>query len=118
VIGARVDKCKYWGDHIMFRETRGLHQGKDSCRNDYTVFITHTFMNDTDGALDKKIGLLPINFTIPLTQLPSVSSVFFIPTHYMFQPYFWVNFKWYTYLNINHLNHHAIHSIRTWVPCS
>jgi hypothetical protein len=38
----------------------------------------------------------------------------------MFQPYFWVIFKWYTHahLNIKHLDYHAIHSNGTCVPCS
>jgi hypothetical protein len=33
----------------------------------------------------------------------------------MFRPYFWVIFTWYTRLNINHLNRHAIHSNIAWV---
>jgi hypothetical protein len=57
-------------------------------------------MNDTEGALNKKVGLLTIIFTIPSTKLPTIVSVF-IPTPYMFQLYFWVIFKWYTHEHLN-----------------
>jgi hypothetical protein len=54
---------------------------------------------------------------IPSTQLLSINSVFIL-THYMFRPYFWVTFGCFTRLNINHPNRYAVHSNRTWVPCS
>lgn len=54
VIPACVDKCKYWGDHIMFIEPRGLHQGRDFCGNECIWSTIDTFMNNTEGALDKK----------------------------------------------------------------
>jgi hypothetical protein len=40
---------------------------------------------------------------IPQTKPPSINSGF-IFIYCIFRPYFWVTFRWYTRLNINHLN--------------
>jgi hypothetical protein len=39
-------------------------------------------------------------------------------TYYMFRSYFSVAFRWYTSLNINHMNCHTIHSNITQFSCS